>query len=211
MAVDISGIYSISYKDGRQYIGSAVSIRARWGHHRYRLRNGEHHSSYLQRVWSKYGESEFTFTVLECCLPEELIIREQWWIDNLKPEFNILQKAGSWLGQKHTEESKRKIAERAKISQLGRKHSEESKLKRSIALKGRKPSPQTIAATIKACKGRKLTPEHRAKIAIASRNISEETREKLRISSTGRKHSEETRAKITQANLRRWEKYRKEN
>ncbi len=32
----------------------------------------------------------------------EVLSREQYYIDLLKPEYNILQKAGSSLGYKHT-------------------------------------------------------------------------------------------------------------
>jgi len=34
-----------------------------------------------------------------------LISKEQYYLDNLKPEYNIAQVAGSTLGYKHTDES----------------------------------------------------------------------------------------------------------
>lgn len=41
---------------------------------------------------------------------EKLLKREQFWIDNLKPEYNILLVAGSNLGYHHTNETKQKIS-----------------------------------------------------------------------------------------------------
>lgn len=47
--------------------------------------------------------------ILEYCEPSDVISREQYYIDLLKPDYNILQVAGSSLGYKHTEESKVQI------------------------------------------------------------------------------------------------------
>jgi group I intron endonuclease len=62
----------------------------------------------------KYGHSTFKLEILEYCEADRLIIleREQYYIDLLKPEYNILKIAGSPLGYKHTEESLAKIGEK---------------------------------------------------------------------------------------------------
>jgi hypothetical protein len=41
--------------------------------------------------------------ILEYCLPDEILKREQYYIDNLKPNYNILKIAGSSLRLKHSE------------------------------------------------------------------------------------------------------------
>jgi hypothetical protein len=46
---------------------------------------------------------------LEFCDKKETLIREQYYIDLLKPEYNILKKAGSPLGFRHSEETKAKL------------------------------------------------------------------------------------------------------
>jgi group I intron endonuclease len=46
---------------------------------------------------------------LEYCDKKETLIREQYYLDLLKPEYNILKKAGSALGFKHSEEAKIKM------------------------------------------------------------------------------------------------------
>lgn len=49
-----------------------------------------------------HGFSKFSLEILDYCNKENAIVREQFYIDLLKPEYNILQKAGSSLGYKHT-------------------------------------------------------------------------------------------------------------
>lgn len=49
-------------------------------------------------------------------MPEDQFERENYYITTLQPEYNILQKAGSSLGYKHSEETRKKMRE------LGRKH-----------------------------------------------------------------------------------------
>lgn len=41
--------------------------------------------------------------ILEYCSPEDLIKTEQYYIQALKPDYNILKTAGSLLGFKHSE------------------------------------------------------------------------------------------------------------
>lgn len=60
----------------------------------------------------KDGYSNFSFSILEYCEPNKCLDREQYYIDLFRasaPEYNVLQKAGSSLGYKHTEEAIAKI------------------------------------------------------------------------------------------------------
>jgi len=87
--------------------------------------------------------------ILEYCdgsTREDLIKREQYYIDLLKPEYNILQKAGSSLGFKHSEETLTKMSTAqvgAKNTIFGKKHSEETRAKMSSSRAGEK-NPMTI-------------------------------------------------------------------
>jgi group I intron endonuclease len=56
-----------------------------------------------------HGFENFTLEILEYCEPSVLIEREQYYIDLLNPEYNILKIAGSRLGAKHTIEAIAKI------------------------------------------------------------------------------------------------------
>jgi len=55
------------------------------------------------RALFKYGYSNFSLEILEYCLVSDLLKREDYYIKQLKPDYNILQEAGSSLGYKHTE------------------------------------------------------------------------------------------------------------
>ena len=76
---------------------------------------------------------------MEYCNKEDLIKREQYYLELLNPEYNICTTAGSTLGKLHSEETKAKIAEAA----IGRIHSEETKAKIAEAGIGRRHSEET--------------------------------------------------------------------
>jgi group I intron endonuclease len=101
-----SGIYKITNNvNGKFYIGSAKSLSSRWRLHKSQLKNNKHHSIYLQRSFNKYGYSSFSFEIIECCEIEDLIEREQFYLDSLKPQYNMAKIAGNCLGVKHSPES----------------------------------------------------------------------------------------------------------
>ncbi len=112
-----SGIYKIQNQvNGKVYVGSAVNFRQRFFSHLSELRRGIHHSPKLQQAWLKHGENAFKFEIIEkVSNKEDLIKREQYWIDNLKAanrdNYNISPTAYSMLGFKQSEESKKKISE----------------------------------------------------------------------------------------------------
>ena len=84
-----SGIYQIkNLQNGNIYIGSAVDIGRRWRTHRRLLKKGVHHSSYLQNAWNKYGETSFAFIVVELCNKQDLLTKEQKYIDTWHPVYN---------------------------------------------------------------------------------------------------------------------------
>lgn len=78
----ISGIYSITnIANNKLYIGSSKNIYKRWKEHRNMLKKNEHHSKHLQAAWNKYGEESFIFNILEECNNEDLLAREQYYMD----------------------------------------------------------------------------------------------------------------------------------
>lgn len=102
-----SGIYKITNLiNNHSYVGSATIIYERWSVHKNHLKNDKHHSIYLQRAVNKYGIDSFKFEILEECKIEKLIEREQFYIDSIKPEYNVQPLAHSRLGAKWTEEQK---------------------------------------------------------------------------------------------------------
>jgi group I intron endonuclease len=60
------GLYAIVHKHtNRAYVGSAVNLKRRFKEHRTLLKQGVHHSAYLQNAWNKYGVDQFEFKVIK--------------------------------------------------------------------------------------------------------------------------------------------------
>lgn len=107
-----SGIYQITLKeDGRSYIGSALNIESRWKQHRdnsKRLKNVQ----VIARAIAKYGVDAFSWTILEECPIDNLLEREQYWLDTIRPftdegrGFNVRKVADSNIGIKRSIESR---------------------------------------------------------------------------------------------------------
>ncbi len=150
-----SGIYIITNKkSGKKYIGSAYDLSQRFSNYlnkNYLENNSK--SMYIYRAILKHDYSSFTLSILEyidisnLSLDESkklILEREQYYLDNIIPEYNILKVAGSILGYKHTEES---IAKRTGENNhfYGKTHTEETKTKlRDINL-GKSHSAETKA------------------------------------------------------------------
>lgn len=98
-----SGIYKISFINTEKfYIGSAIHLFARRRNHLSDLRCQRHPNAHMQNLYNKHTESNFVFEVLERVEPYKLVEREQYYIDALKPNINILLVAHSSLGYKHS-------------------------------------------------------------------------------------------------------------
>jgi len=164
-------IYQIrNLLDSKIYVGSTKNAKNRFKSHKSNLKLNKHHAPHLQHAWNKYGESNFTFEILEILNDiNSLSEKEQFWLDktqcyNSNFGYNVGVKAiHAMLGRKHSDISKKKMIEKlignkynlgnsaseeAKINmskaQLGRKHPEEVKLKISNSHKGKKFSKEHI-------------------------------------------------------------------
>ena len=160
-----SGIYQIkNRKNGKQYVGSTKNIQQRWIQHLSALRCEGHPNPHLQAAFDKYGEGAFVFSVLEEAKLEELLIREQYYLDMLKPEYNIAPTAGSpMLGRHHTEETRVRLRE----EMIGKCHSEDTKRKIGAAW-----TPERRQTHSDKQRGKHLSAETRAKISRGGRAAS---------------------------------------
>ena len=134
-----SGIYRWVHKDsGKSYVGSSSKLNdrfRRYFNHSY-LSSSQRGASLICNALLKHGYMGFRLEILEYCPISILLDREQFYIDNLNPEYNILKTAGSNLGYKHTEPSLKLMS----IASKSRNELEEViKLKREVML-GRKLS-----------------------------------------------------------------------
>jgi group I intron endonuclease len=166
-----SGIYKIEHvASGRSYIGSAVCLKRRLAKHKTELSTHRHCNQRLQRAWDKYGEAAFTMSTIETVeSKEDLIVREQHWIDRLGSVvqgFNICPTAGSALGIKKSPESIAKTA----AAHRGMKRSEETRARIREARARQAPfSPETRAKLAAIGKGWKPSQEMMARSLAANR------------------------------------------
>lgn len=150
-----AGIYRfVNTVTGDCYIGSSSDLNRRRLQHLNSLRKNKHHSYRFQKAWNDYGETQFDYEILEELeitedLKDQLFDREQYWINIIEPEYNILPAAGSTLGYHHTEETKQKI---------------------SNSTKGVKKSAEHAKHIKEGQQGRVLTQEHKEKLSQSAKN-----------------------------------------
>ena len=78
----------------------------------------------------KYGHSNFILQIIEICDPSNVINREQYYLDNFDFDYNVLSKANSSSGFKHSEATLAKM--KGRKNALGLKHKEETKKRLSV-------------------------------------------------------------------------------
>lgn len=143
-----SGVYRWVHKDsGKSYVGSSSMLSdrfRRYFNHSY-LSSSKRGASLICKALLKYGYAGFRLEILEYCPRAIVLNREQFYMDKLNPEYNILKIAGSNLGYKHSEASLKLMSDASK----SRNESEEVlKFKREVML-GRKLSKDHLEGMIK--------------------------------------------------------------
>jgi group I intron endonuclease len=106
-----SGVYKITNIVNKKfYIGSAKDFKKRFRSHLFNFKFGKI-NRYLYRAGKKYGISNFYMSMVELCPIENLLEREQYYLDFLKPYnrnigYNILPKSYNNSGLKWSKKSK---------------------------------------------------------------------------------------------------------
>lgn len=96
-----AGIYLITNTvTGDRCIGKSKNLENRIKSSQQQLAAGSHTNKRLQKDWQIYGSSSFEFRILEAVdvsdchhkldIAEKLERYEQWWFEELQPEYNIL-------------------------------------------------------------------------------------------------------------------------
>jgi len=182
---DIVGIYKITNPKGLIYIGQSVNIKKRWAvYNRMRCKGQPH----LYNSFKKYGVGNHIFEIIEECSPNNLLKREQYWIEN----YNSIKEGMN-----------------CRIEGKGGYDSEETRKKKSIARLGHKPSKETGEKIAKSKMGHECyTDEWRENIRQANtgRIITKKWRENMSKSMRGRvspfkghTHNDLTKEKMSKA------------
>jgi group I intron endonuclease len=162
-----SAIYAIvNSKTSDMYVGSSVDVLQRWQRHARDLRNNVHFCQHLQNAYNKYGSIAFDWEIIEFVdRKEDLIPREQIWIDFFRPSYNKRSIANSCLGLKRSPESREKMRQ----AQLGKKQSPEAIAKRAATLRGKPRSPEVRAKISAGHIGIKPSAESRLKMSASAK------------------------------------------
>lgn len=169
------GIYKITSPKGRIYIGQSVNINRRFSEYKNLLCKKQ---GRLYNSFNKYGVENHKFEIIEECCVDELNNRERYWQEyynvigdnglNLfftncgdrsgflsditkKKLSSSLKGNKNNLGNKHSEETKKKIS----IRSSGRKHTEEAKQKVRISRTGTSLKQETKIKISNSLRGKK--------------------------------------------------------
>jgi group I intron endonuclease len=138
--IKLHSVYVIkNLLSGKVYVGCTNDVQQRKRAHVSDLNRKKHGSYRLQKDWDKQVKEDFEMITVECDIKteSEALNREQFWMDYYKSYeegsgYNISPTAGTTLGRRHREESRRKMSE----SHSGKKLSVDHRRKQSTALKG---------------------------------------------------------------------------
>lgn len=104
-----SGIYRwINKINGNSYVGSGIDLGKRLRSY-YNINYLESKLRPIEEALLKYGYSNFSLQIIEYCETNQLLNKEQFYLNLLTPEYNILKYAYSLLGYKHTDETISKL------------------------------------------------------------------------------------------------------
>ncbi len=104
-----TGVYRwVNHLNGKTYVGSGLNLIKRLGSY-FNRNELNRNTRPVQHALLKYGHENFTLEILEYCPQSKLLEREQFYLDLLVPEYNILKNAYSLLGFKHSQETIEKL------------------------------------------------------------------------------------------------------
>lgn len=133
-----SGIYLIHNNvNGKQYVGSGLDLGKRLATYFFPSRLSD--NRYISNSILKYGHGNFSVVILnilgntDISKKIDIISKEQEYLDLYKPVLNLNPTAGSSMGFKHSEESKKLISEFRK----GKPLPEKTKKRLSVLFSGK--------------------------------------------------------------------------
>lgn len=137
-----SGVYRwYNESNDKSYVGSSKNLGNRLSIYyskKAMLAKVKHSTSIIYSALLKHSNDNFTLDILEYCELDILTEREQYYIDILKPEYNILPAANSRIGSKHSLKTRALMSLKLKgvnNPSFGKTLSQEIRMKISKSLK----------------------------------------------------------------------------
>lgn len=127
--------------NGKDYLGSTSNAKSRLSTY-YDSKSLKLANMPIYNAILKYGHSNFIFEIIEYCEPNNALQREQHYLDNFDFDYNILEKANSLLGYKHTIETLAKM--KGRKNALGYKHTLETLAKLRESQTNKKHSEEAL-------------------------------------------------------------------
>ena len=146
--------------NGMVYIGQSIDFMGRKRSHRWLSLNGDE-NSYIHRAMRKYGEENFTISVVECCEVDKLDDREIYWINERKcmsPDGYNLSTGGNRPIM--SEESRQKMSNARK----GMVFTDEHRKNLSLSHMGKSPTLEQREKQREKMTGRVIPPDQLEKI-----------------------------------------------
>ena len=85
------GVYQIKNKvNGKSYVGASTNVSSRFSNHLNRDARKYYWRDFYKDILS-YGKINFECILLEECKKEDLLEKEQYYYDLIKPEYNIVR------------------------------------------------------------------------------------------------------------------------
>lgn len=101
-----AGVYRwVNKLNGASYVGSSINLRRRILEY-FDPKTLTRSDMVITRAILKHKHVNFCLEILEYCTAKECIEREQYYLDILQPEYNVLKIAGSSVGYSHPPTSK---------------------------------------------------------------------------------------------------------
>jgi|SRR5919204_3450991 group I intron endonuclease len=163
-----AAIYRLINKiNGKTYVGSSVDLTIRFYKY-YSLKQLNLRKTAIHNALLKYGFQNFKLEILEYCAEDvNPVEREQYFLDLLKPEYNILTKAGSLLGFKHKTETLEFFKNERKVSDSTRENLSKAATGRILSLELRKK----LSEQREGIKLSSITRDKISKAAVALRGV----------------------------------------
>jgi group I intron endonuclease len=175
-----SGIYQLTFPNGKFYVGSSKHVPKRLMEHRVLLQGRKHYNRHLQNTFNKHGD--YLESILIECSEIDLLFFEQVLIDTFDPVLNVSRIAGKV-------EFTSEVREKMRAAKAGVRQDPLIVERRAAKIRGRARPPAVRAAISAAHKGVPKGPnpklgalmrERHAKGLYLGRKCSDETRERLR-------------------------------